>query len=138
MSSSITTQRIRHIHAALAHRGLMAEKKELVRQFTNGRATSTKDMTASELTAMLQHLNGGTVPAPREGDRQRKYIISMAHEMGWKLPGGKADMQRIDQWCMKYGHLHAPLNDHLGADLAKLVTTFKKVYDNYLDQLSKR
>jgi hypothetical protein len=58
--------------------------------------------------------------------------------MGWKLPGGKADMQRIDQWCMKYGHLHAPLNDHLGADLAKLVTTFKKVYDNYLDQLSKR
>lgn len=126
--SELIKDRIKKIHATLAYRGLMDMKAELVTDFSNGRCQSMKDMQLSELTELLRHLNSGNEAPPTRGDRQRKRIISMAHQMGWQVDGQKADMKRINEWCVKYGKWHKPLNDHTTLELNELVTQFEIMY----------
>lgn len=130
-STDIKTQYIRRVHAALAAKGMMDDKMDLVKQFTNGRATSTKDMRVGELHSLIDHLNGKESPSAA-GDKMRKHIISMAHQMGWELPNGRADMPRIDAWCVKYGKYHRPLNEHNNAELQEIVTQFNIAYQQHI------
>ncbi|WP_145859076.1 hypothetical protein [Pedobacter suwonensis] len=66
---------------------------------------------------------------------QRK-ILSMAHEKGWKLPGGKINMAKVNGWCMKYGvPVHKPFNDYTVAELPALVTQFEKMYAKHLNAI---
>lgn len=130
-STDIHTQYIRRVHAALAKRGMMDDKKDLVQRFTNGRETSSRKMTSGELRNMLDHLNGKSTPN-MAGDKMRKAIISMAHQMGWELPGGVADMPRIDAWCIKYGKYHQPLNAHTIPELQDITTQFNKAYQDHI------
>lgn len=90
------------------------------------------DQEARELIAYLE--NSRTTPSPEE--RMRRKIISRAHEMGWKTPEGKADIERIDNWCLNYGYLKKKLNQYTYNELPKLVTIFEeKVYKQFLSGL---
>jgi hypothetical protein len=56
--------------------------------------------------------------------------------MKWELPGGKADMARINAWCMKYGQYKKELNKHNEKELAHLVTQFESAYKSFLKGIS--
>lgn len=100
--------------------------------FTSGRSGSSKDLTSDEANALIRHLKQ-LDPEEVAAEKMRRKIISMAHEMGWRLPGTtRADMQRIDSWCVKYGYLHKKLNQYLPAELPALVTQFEAVYKSFL------
>lgn len=106
-------------------------KADMVQAFSGGRATSSKDLYVPEAAAMIKHLKSMD-PDELAAEKMRKKIISMAHEMGWKL-AGKADMKRIDDWCTKFGYLHKHLNSYTYQELPKLVSQFTIAYKHYLN-----
>jgi len=71
-----------------------------------------------------------------KGDDKRgrmvRKMLSMAHEMLWETPEGKADMERINAWCEKYTEQHKKLDDLKTDELPAVVTTFTKVYKSFL------
>lgn len=69
-----------------------------------------------------------------ELDRMRKKIISLARTIGWQVENPedpwkpKPDMQRINNWCQKYGMYKKRLNDHSKKELIDILTQFEKMY----------
>lgn len=120
------------IHALLAKTNLLPHKQTLVHSFTNGRTQHSSDMNFEEASGLINYLKTQDKETQQKERMQRK-IISLAHDMGWHLPGTqKINMQRINDWCTKYGHAKKPLNDYTLQELPTLVTQFKKVYNTYI------
>lgn len=111
-------------------------RRMLVSQATGGRTESSSKMYKIEMSILLDHLKelNADETSTDTADRLRKKIISMAHEMNWELVGGRADMDRINNWCIKYGKYHRPLNDHSVVELGILISQFER--GPYLDHLN--
>ncbi len=64
-------------------------------------------------------------------DALRKGIISMAKSIGWLVENPtnpqepKIDLERLENWCLKYGMFHRPLNDLTEAELGKTLKQFQ-------------
>jgi hypothetical protein len=84
-------------------------------------------MTYQETNALIKRLQG---ESPR--DRMVGKMISMAHEMGWEIEGGKVDMIRLNSWCEKYGPSHKLLDQMNTYELTATVTVFEKVYLSFM------
>lgn len=133
---------LKRIHQLLNSTKMMGEKSDLVRDFTGGREKSSKEMLYNEANNLIKHLEAyenslspkkvSYAPVNDAKNAMRKKIIRYAHLMKWQLPGEKADMERINNWCVKYGQFKQPLNDHDEKELAKLVTQFENVYKSFL------
>lgn len=107
----------------------------MVASFSHGRATSSKDLYTAEAAAMITHLKAQD-PDEISAERQRRKIISLAHEAGYRVPGTKkVDMKRLDEWCKKYGHGHKSLNNYTLKELPALVTQFQAVRDGVVKGL---
>jgi hypothetical protein len=94
---------------------------------------TNSDITESQVSNLRQ-LSKQSVTNEQKEKMQvmRRKIIHKAHLMGWKLPSGKADMERIDNWCLKYSSYHIRLNDHTFEQLPSLVSQMDKAYKTYL------
>lgn len=119
-------------------------KAYMVEGFSNGRCTSTKELFTDEALMMIKHLKSldkDEVVA----EKMRRKIISMAHELGWYFPSPpgeglgvrqKVDVQRIDQWCLKYGYIKKKLDSYTKNELPKLITQFENgPYKHYITNL---
>lgn len=126
---STRTTDMKRLHATLNQRDLMEDKPHIISEFTNGRTNSARELTDAELHELCLGLHVGTVKPP--GDKMRKAIISVAHEMGWRT-AGRADMQRINNWCISKGKYHKKLNDHNMQELNELVSQFQIIYKKHL------
>lgn len=157
----MTTELNKQLHALLTQTGLITAKQYLVESFTGGRETSSTGMKNNEAIDLIKHLKGelqkqkqpaantdpkhignamptfkSNSPA-QKANTMRKKIIALSHQMGWSAihptSGNKiADMARINDWCVKYGHLHKELNEYSLAELPTLVTQFQNFYDSFL------
>ncbi|MCX8018918.1 MAG: regulatory protein GemA [Chitinophagaceae bacterium] len=129
----ITTQRNRTLHALLHATCLMSQKANLVLGISGGRTEKSSELTDTEARELCDYLRrqlpqGST---PEKANTMRRKIIAMAHQMGWKTPDGRADMQRINHWCsQQWGK--KPLNGYTLHELPKLVSIFEKVYIQFL------
>jgi hypothetical protein len=143
----INNAQLRCLNTLVSKLHINKEAKEiLVSGFSDGRATSSKDLQTDEAAEMIKHLKS-LDNDELKAEKMRKKIISMAHEMGWELEesgarsqklGGrrKADMKRIDEWCKTYGYLKKSLDNHTYKELPKLVSQFEKgPYKHYLSNL---
>lgn len=134
-TSDITKGQIACIHAMVKKLNLTASKADMVLGFTGERTASVGDMYLDEAKAMIQYLKSQD-PEEQSAEKQRRYIISMAHECGYRKPGTtKVDMVKLDNWCVNYGYLHKKLNQYRQHELPKLVTQFEKVYKDYLNKV---
>ena len=129
---NIQPQQSKLLHTLLNSTGLVPQKKNLIMGFTGGRSDSSKDLTYQEAGALITYLKSQDA-----AHKMRRKIISMAHEMGWKIPGtNKIDMNAINEWCKKYGFGHKLLNEYKEAELPKLVTQFENgPYKHYISNL---
>ena len=64
----------------------------------------------------------------------RKKLIHLAKEMGY-TKDGKADMDKINAWCLHYGYGKKELNKYAYNELPKLLSQFEKVYEYYIKNL---
>ena len=122
---------MRAFHAQLNQLGLMDLKPCLVEDFSAGRTSSARELTDDELRAGVIYLNQRSPQQVPPGDKMRKAIISMSHEMGWRV-AGKIDMLRVNNWCIAKGKFHKKLNDHNIQELTELVSQFQIVYEKHL------
>lgn len=119
--------------------GFDGTREQLILQFTSGAKSGLRQLTPAEYKSFIDWLNAfmkGTVPVRAQDTetRMRRKIIALFCQMGW-TNGPKADMERINAWCEKYGKLHKRLNDYHGADLTKLVTQVQDVYTTFLARI---
>jgi len=129
---TILPQQLKTLHVLLNNSGLMEQKKNLIAGITGGRTESSKELTYPEAGALITYLK-----TQEEGHKMRRKIISLAHEMGWKLPGtNKIDIAHINDWCKKYGFGKKQLNEYTVAELPRLVTQFQNgPYKYYISNL---
>lgn len=124
------------LHAMLGKLGRGNDKefkKDLVLQFSYGRAESSKDLYYNEAKDLLQHLDK-MVPKTREEISKEKMIGKirvLAAKVGW-LKNGSVDMERLNNWCIKYGHAHVSLNQYKYNELPMLVGQMEDVYRDHL------
>lgn len=100
-------------------------KEAMVLTHTDGRTAHSSQMMHWECACMIKHLEQ-LAPASSEGKYRRK-LISIAHKLNWYDANGKVDVDRLNSWCIKYGYLHKPLNEHKEQELVKLITQFKQL-----------
>ena len=129
----ITYNQNKVLHALLGSTGLMHVKQDLVYSFSYQRTTSSSELLVDEATALIKHLQSLSTDAETLNKMRRK-IIAKAHNMRWELANGKADMQRINQWCVRYGGFNKTLNAHTITELTKLVTQFNNMYKKFLQK----
>lgn len=101
---------------------------------SNNRTESTKDLYDPEVIAIIKELEA-QFGVQDKADEMRKKVISKAHDMKWELPGGKADMKRIDKWCVEHGPYKKVLNKHDIKELGIVLGIFDKVYKHYMNKL---
>lgn len=137
----ITKQQIITIHTLLRQKGLYDEKPRIISEATGMRTERCSKMYYSEAQQLINILNGKKQDNPMDkGQKMKKHIIAMAHEMGWikketvvssQEPGvliHKMDYSNVHAWIQKYGYLHKPLDKYTYKELPTLVTQFKEVY----------
>ena len=141
----ITYNQNKQLHLYLTQANLTVHKATMVHSYTNGRCTSSKDMHHTEAQALINYLRNqvqlhtpqGNTASHNKVQNQRRKIIAIAHNMGWQIPnpqGGKpkADLKRINDWCIKYSFGKKKLNDYTVQELPKLVSIFEGIYKQYL------
>ena len=102
-------------------------------KLSGGRTESTKELNNDEMLGVINELLE-TFKTGDDGDKMRKKIICIAHQMNWQI-NGKADMVRINQWCTNCGPYNKPLNKHSVKELGILVSIFDKVYKHYINKI---
>lgn len=136
----------RRLHAICRTHGF--DYKDKVYEFTRGRTESLSSLSDKEYQELLLQLIRLNAPAraaynkqneikPKPGDKMRKAMIDMAHDMNW----GNGDIERIkielSDWCLKQKY-KKPFMAHSPDEYALLVTIFRnKVYSNFFRDLHK-
>jgi len=142
---------MRQLHAALAHRGLMDDKKAIIAQFTNDRTESASELTDRELTELVHQMNATptiictTKKKPTHEDRQRERMIRSlyghARQLGWFAPdskgGVKVDAVRLNSWCEKHTPAHLPFKKMNVEELAAAVTCIKNYVKTDTNRLAR-
>ncbi|TFF35226.1 hypothetical protein [Mucilaginibacter psychrotolerans] len=134
----MNTAQITKVRTLLSKAGFdEKEKKVFVKQLTGGRTDSLKAMNYQETQEIIQQLEGmvgqAATPLKKPGDDMRNKILSRAHEMHWELLSGKVDMERVNNWCIRYSGKNKPLNQFTVDELPTLVTQFERAYQSFLN-----
>lgn len=123
---------------------LAPQKENIVSGFSSSGNSSMRELSHEEASAFLYWLREQDAEH-KKGDKMRKRIISMAHELGWYkrdavtnrmvFKNGKpqVDMPRIDAWCIKQGG--KKLDAYKYAELPNIVTGFTRMHKSYIDKI---
>jgi hypothetical protein len=126
---------VKAIYSLLGQHGLRDEKENIVSAFTGGKTNSVRAMSFEEAKALISHLKT-LDPSDKASDKMRNKIISMAHEMSWRIEGtDRIDMKHLNGWCIAHSYLKKKLDDYKHNELPKLVSQFEEVYKSYLKNL---
>lgn len=131
---TISPKQIQLIATLLRKADMWDSKKQVVMMYSRNQTESLRELTNAEANDMIQHLHSLLAqPGVEKLNRMRHKIFAIAYEMHW-VKNGKPDYERINNWCVKYGYLHKPLNDYNEKELPTLVSQFEEVYKSYLKQ----
>lgn len=137
MALSLPVQR--QLFAVLRKAGIDDDqRRDLIRQYTDGRTDSTTGMYDVEAGRLIANVRQQYNPLTDfwKGDPMRKKVIAICRSMGWEQEG-KADMDRINAWCVDRGPYKKPLNNHTTNELPKLIHQVEQVYEWWLNQVNK-
>lgn len=115
-----------------------AARCQLALRFSGGRTGRTSELWYEEAQDLIRWLEAQLPDLKARGhrtaDRQRKKILSIAHQLGWEVAGGRVDMQRLERWLVKYGCHHKGLNHLSNDELAGTITQMEQVLAKELDK----
>lgn len=118
--------------------GVQLDRSEWISIFTDGSKTSLSTLTPTEYREFIVFMNQSLKKEQISTDRelkQRRKVIALFAQMGYVTAELKSDMQRINQWCVQYGHKHVELNHYHGADLTKLVSQAQEAYNTFIHDI---
>lgn len=131
------------IEKKLRSKGLRTSRHELIESFTEGKKNSLKQLTAREYNEFIQWLNRQNQTQHQKQDWKqskenvmRRKVISLLKSIGYSTAENKADMARINQWCIDYGHLHKELKEYkTTTDISKLLFQAEEMYRKHVESL---
>ena len=131
-NNMITEQQLKQLHTLLSKLGLMAYKQDMMDwACTDGRyPTSSKELYYMEAQAIINELMRRDIKA----DQMRKKIIANCRQAGMSI-NGKADMERIYAWVLKYGHAKKELNKYTWHELPTLINQSEALLKHYLKRV---
>ena len=119
--------------------GIELDRAEVVSTFTNQATESLSSLSGEDKQALCRFLNNTYPPKANHKpdspeNKMRRKIIAFFHKMGYAdRSTGKVPMQIINDWCIKYGKYHKPLQQHNNTELAHLVTQAENRYRSYIE-----
>lgn len=123
----ITAEQLKCLNTLVSKLGISKDDKAtIVNGFSNGRATSSKDLSMEEAKAMIKHLKDY-----EPDERMRKKVFAIAYEVGiiWgdtpedkKMNGAKLKM-----FLLKNGTVKKELNKMTHQELLKVVAQFEQM-----------
>lgn len=144
MISNRSKEQNKKMYALFNELGIEQElKQELCLQFSNNRTNKSSELThleASRLINSLANLNTKLEHPhkPKLASKSKEYvskhtkmvnkIFHYCHLLGWELPNGKVDSERLHAWINKYGYKHKPINQYTTEELPLLVSQFEALY----------
>jgi hypothetical protein len=128
----------KHFFAAekkLRQSGLYYDRAELIEEFTKGRTSSLRALSASEYTDLVVFMNQlvGKNEFQKANDMRRK-VIALLAKQGY-VKDGFSDMERINAFCVSHGHAHKELNAYSIDELTKLVSQVDIMYAKFIEGL---
>lgn len=132
----ITKEQIKLIKTVASKQKI--DSADLAYSYSSSRTEHVSQLYKEEALELIKWLLKQSKQAVTPADKMRNKILSMAHEMGWELPyrrNGKSnviDMNRVDNWCLRYGYIQQPLDLYTEAELPRLVSQFEQVFKSYL------
>ena len=118
--------------------------RSMIDHATKGRSTSTRELTQQEAFELIDGLVKSSPKGNRFAERNessgkmRRKLLAYAREMGWVQKGAmqKVDLERVNEWCRKYGFGKKELRAYSYFELPKLVSQFEcGPYKDYLSKL---
>ncbi|MCZ2393398.1 MAG: hypothetical protein LC105_06060 [Chitinophagales bacterium] len=126
------------IEKRIKQTGADIDRKELIADFTEGRTDSLRDLSPLEYRELCRSLNAllghKQVPHERKNQMRRKLIATLC-QCGFVNADNKPDMERIQNWCVQYGHAGKQLNDHTYKELQKLITQAEIMLKKHIERL---
>jgi hypothetical protein len=141
-------KQIQALHIILHKKGLMQFKKEMVESFSNGRTSSSKELTMAEARDLLSALYGQSEsPVKQDKAPMIRKLFGMCHEIGWITKkmvisenGGMEEVNdntRVYEWVTNFGYLRKELRKYTYNELPKLVSVFEEnIYVPYIRNLA--
>lgn len=140
----ITKGQIIAINVAINKKGLADEKRKMIGDASNGRVTSTKDLSFDEAHSLLMFLNADTDNNQVKLDRQVRKLFAIAYDLKWIKEvsvigkGGKLEKKKdfsvVYQWVKQYGYLKKELREYNEKELPALITQLQRVAGYYLNK----
>lgn len=98
----VTKKQIQRLHVLYHKRGFDDEaKKAMIHELTNGRTTTTKELTFNEAVYLSGYLNGGIAESPlTSGEKELKKCRSDVLKRIQKLGIDTTDWNIINGFCM--------------------------------------
>lgn len=123
----ITPAQLKCLNTLVSKQGISKDDKEaIVSGFSNGRATSSKDLFFKEAIEMIKHLK-----ASDPTERMRRKIFALAYEAGIIYDDEPGDKQinpaKINLFLKERGTVKKELNKMTSAELVKVVSQFQQI-----------
>ena len=150
--------------SVLKKMGFDIERAEVISEVTNNRKSSLKELSDFEYRELVNHLNRiiansksaicnpqSAICNPQSAIRNpqsainktwqstpenimRRKILALFYKMNYRA-NGKTDVNRVNEWCLKYGKFKKSLNKHNREELTQLVSQVEKVYESFIQTL---
>ena len=152
MTKPVTKDQIKIIHTLLNANGLLEEKPDIIYHLTEGRTSSTKELSLIEAKHFIEWLtkldpvankNRKEFTEPRKMQdwldkksiaNMKKKVFALAYEIGmiWgnSVEDSKMNVIKINQFLLSKGTVKKELNDLNRSEAIKVVNQFQKMKDH--------
>lgn len=127
----MTSKLNKQLHTLLALQGLMEQKAELVSNATEGRTSSSSDMTDSEAQKLIDAIKPIGIITKNNMDEAKKSntirkCFSLFRQMGY-YKGEKPDYERINNFCLNRSAAKKKLTDMDIKELSNLIYQLNRI-----------
>jgi hypothetical protein len=133
----ITPAQITKIHVLLNQLDLVSQKKEIIYQVTEGRSTSSKDLSIDEARTLINNLEGYN---PNE--RVKGAIFSLAYKAeliyGDSVADKRMNTAKLNAWIKERGAVKKYLNEMTYSELVKVQRQFEAIVKNIIKSKDKK
>ncbi|MEQ9426983.1 MAG: hypothetical protein RJQ09_21350 [Cyclobacteriaceae bacterium] len=148
MRKPISQAQLKRLQTLLTKANLREEKEEIISHYTNGRSTSSRQLTSQEATDCCDWLQGIADQYQEEDpcNQMRKKMLYYGYMMGYDeptndrqsgLPAKQINYINVDDWCKKWGIHKQPLNKLTRQQLHQTVSQFLQVYKSTMKAVGK-
>lgn len=130
----ISYGQIKLIHVLLDEHGIMDKKREIICSASNGRTTSSKELTSVEARLLINRLKGSDNETEK---RQKIYnaIYAVAFEMdiiyGSSEDDIRMNMAKLDVFCRERGTVKKNLSIQSYGEMKLTLRQFKAIYNKH-------